>query len=92
MIYTCCQIQKTKILNVGVIILGPAGVGKTCSASRIAKFLGLPYFEITIKTEAELSRSNMEGCPRHWQNSQLGVLSNALLATDSKTNHIKILF
>lgn len=64
---------------------GDPGIGKTCAARNLAILLDLPYLEVSIKTELELSRSFMEGSPRHWQNSEIGLLASTLLSNDSKS-------
>jgi hypothetical protein len=57
---------------------GKPGVGKSTTAEEIAKFLGLPFFEVSIRTEADLSQQSIEGSERMWKNPQIGMFAQVL--------------
>jgi len=63
---------------------GKPGVGKSTAAVEIPQFLKLPYIELTIRSEADLSKESIEGGARGWPNPQIGMFALALTASNSE--------
>lgn len=58
---------------------GAPSSGKTEASIKIAEFLGLPYFQMTIRSLKDLEQENLEGSERMWQNDKVGALIRPLI-------------
>jgi len=58
---------------------GKPSCGKTKSAENLARFLGLPFYKISIRSASELTPSNLEGTPRYHPNVKVGWFVEPLL-------------
>jgi hypothetical protein len=62
---------------------GNPSCGKTTAAKEIPIFLDLPYFELTIRSEGEVSKDALEGSSRLRADVNVGWLVKPLLSTDA---------
>lgn len=62
------------------LILGPAGIGKTYVAGRIAKALGVPSHEISFASDTSINR--LAGTDRVWRTPKIGLVTRALVEND----------